>query len=263
MTARSFTETCKLRQRTTIYGRNILGFGVLLLLFIASKYEGKGYSDYFVLYIFVLIFVVVLSMMNAYKSKPNKILLLRPFNVSSSSKFLKKIVKREISFAGYTFTLEDKYLKNNVFKDKILDFIFKLGRVTYFLSPISCSIHKKSNLDELESLLNNNWKLAWQYLIYGDRLIKISSSDFYWQRTVELIAENVDIVLFDISEIGPGSVWEISQVKRFINYKKVIFICNKADNINARRIIRKFFPDVEAKVFDYENGEFKDKQIFI
>lgn len=166
---------------------------------------------------------------------PARILLLRPFNTKDVSRSLKRFIRRNVIFSGHVFTLADRHLKESLFL-YIISFVptspegvlmlllypwVKRTRRRIFVKKASDFRALKKRLGS-RRLLNTFWTNSW-----WDKIRKVRTVDSWWQRSIDLLAVNCDVILVDLTLVKAGTRWELSTLRDQKLEEKAIFIVQK------------------------------------
>jgi hypothetical protein len=195
-------------------------------------------------------------------SWPARILLLRPFDARDVSKSLYWLIRRNVSFSGHVFTLADYQLKES-FLLYLISFVplSPEGLWMLLLYPWSKKarrwIHVKnaSDFQALKERLESRWLLNtfWTNSL-SDKIRKVRTVDRWWQRCIDLLATNCDVILVDLSVVKSGTRWELLKIRNENLEAKCIFIIQKEQLEMGRRVLAEYWP-VEALPEVHAYGE--------
>ncbi|MFT2010978.1 hypothetical protein ACMA1I_20060 [Pontibacter sp. 13R65] len=255
-----------IKLRKIVWFSSFYSFLLISILFIIVSYHDEDLGFNF--YLLLLLGLPIVSQIAAYRvfiKKPKIILLLRPFSEPHISSKLKNLVRDEISFLGFTFTLADKHFTSPSRRDKLLKTFYNLsGVLTSWLSPTSLRAKTKTDIQQLNNVVSSTRKLCWLWLISYSRLLVITASDNFWQATVKLFLDNADLIIVDLSEVGIGSIWELKELKRNSHRLRIIFIASQGNIKNAQELINSFFPNNLNCFFGYRpDGTFVRREEFL
>jgi hypothetical protein len=190
----------------------------------------------------LLVFCAVLFMVQlsgvsirAFWRSPDRILLLRPFGQGPVSRALKRFTRKNLAYRGFTFTLADKHLKHSLAAYALSHVPLDIGSVfMVFYRPLFRRAHrfvfvrKPYDLHLVRSRLRSRWQLGgfWQsWLGLGDRINKFRSSDELWKDCIDVLLDNCQVIVVDLSYIGAGTTWELEQLfRRGHDYKAVVLV---------------------------------------
>jgi len=171
---------------------------------------------------------------------PDRILLLRPFGQGPLSRAMKRFNRKHLSWHGFTFTLADKYLKHSLTAYALahvpLDFA-SIATVVY--RPLFRRLHrfvfitKPDDLALLRLRLRQRWRLSafWQSRLgLSDRINKFRSSNELWQDCIDMMLDECQVIIVDLSRAGAGTTWEVEQIfERGYQYKAVFLLHDAHD----------------------------------
>jgi len=189
-----------------------------------------------------LLFLVQLSGLpiRAFWRSPDRILLLRPFGQGPVSRSLKRFARRNLAYRGFIFTLADKHLQHSLAAYALSHVPLDLGSIfLVFYRPLFRRAHrfvfvrKPSDLNLVRSRLRSRWRLGlfWQsWLGLGDRINKLRSRDELWKDCIDVLLDNCQVVVVDLSHIGAGTTWELERLYRRGHYYKALFLVPDDDD---------------------------------
>lgn len=229
----------------------ILGFTIMLVAFWLS---------YLVYYLFAQI-----SPRN-----PRRILILRPFNDGKISRPLKRFIRRHVSGFGFCYSLSDADFRERRFLYVLVSILtslsyalpFLTAGVLYVVNDNKRMKYVKNNASyrSLLKLLNRKrdlWFLlppislfakpvSWWWAVRSGNVMVIGSSDEWWKTCVRTLAGNCDSVVMDVSDLRPGSQWEIENLERLTCGDNIVFVANDAHRSHvdafSRGILARYFP---------------------
>lgn len=181
---------------------------------------------------------------------PARILLLRPFNTKDVSRSLKRFIRHNVIFSGHVFTLADRHLKESLFL-YIISFVptSPEGVLMLLLYPWvkrtrrRIYVKKASDFRALEKrlgsrrLLNTFWTNSW-----WDKIRKVRTVDSWWQRSIDLLAVNCDVILVDLTLVKAGTRWELTQLRDQKLEEKAIFIVQKEKLEHGNAVLAEYWP---------------------
>ena len=192
--------------------------------------------------LFAGLFVLQLSGLSvrAFWRSPDRILLLRPFGQGPVSRSLKRFARRNLAYRGFTFTLADKHLQHSLTAYALSHVPLDLGSIfLVFYRPLFRRAHrfvfvrKPSDLNLVRSRLRSRWRLGlfWQsWLGLGDRINKLRSRDELWKDCIDVLLDNCQVVVVDLSHIGAGTTWELERLYRRGHHYKALFLVPDDDD---------------------------------
>ena len=142
----------------------------------------------------------------SFRHRPNRLLLLRPFSEAAVSDSLNKLTRRTLSFLGFVFTLQDRDLRAGPLDSLARQFANLGGPVWAWLGPIRFAASSRDELRELKASLSSQVRLPWMWLASWRRLFPVATTDSFWQDAVAVLLTAADVVIIDLSELGPGSL---------------------------------------------------------
>lgn len=203
---------------------------------------------------------------------PARILLLRPFNVQDVSKSLKRFIRRNVSFSGHVFTLADRHMKESLFL-YLISFVplSPEGVLVLLLYPWSkrtrrrIYVKKASDFRALKSRLGSRWLLNtfWTNSL-RDKIRKIRTADSWWQRCIDLLAANCEVILVDLTLVKAGTRWELSKLRDQKLEEKAIFIVQQERLEHGRAVLAEYWPAAGLpKIYSYdEKGQLENPTDF-
>jgi hypothetical protein len=156
-----------------------------------------------------------------------RVVLLRPFGEAKMTKAIKKMVLRNLGPQGHVYTLEDRYFKPNPL---ITLMSGALGYLKYATGPILRSpmrlatVKSENTYLKLALKLTNRWTSSFRSFMFGGQAFNIRCTDPWWQSTIDLLLNSSDIIVMDVSRVGPGSAWEIDRIEARGVLPKCLFI---------------------------------------
>jgi hypothetical protein len=180
--------------------------------------------DAVLLYIglFIVPFVVSLPIsapLIALWREPSRFLFLRPFNRRPLTRGLSKIVRRDLSRFGHTYTLADA----NIYVPIYVRIPLVLGQFA-LLSFRTRKIRKARQLRKLDKairrtwLRNINWCLSWR------KVFAVATTDQWWQQVVERLLVKSSVLFIDLTEFRKNVRWEVDLILRLGVEKRVIYL---------------------------------------
>ena len=203
--------------------------------------EFDGVEDV-LLALFAGLFVLQLSGLSvrAFWRSPDRILLLRPFGQGPVSRSLKRFARRNLAYRGFIFTLADEHLQHSLAAFALSHVPLDLGSIFFvFYRPLFRRAHrfvfvrKPSDLNLVRSRLRSRWRLGqfWQsWLGLGDRINKLRSRDELWKDCIDVLLDNCQVIVVDLSHIGAGTTWELEQLYRRGHHYKALFLVPDDDD---------------------------------
>ena len=189
-----------------------------------------------------LLFLLQLSGLSirAFWRSPDRILLLRPFGQGPVSRSLKRFARRNLAYRGFIFTLADEHLQHSLAAFALSHVPLDLGSIFFvFYRPLFRRAHrfvfvrKPSDLNLVRSRLRSRWLLGqfWQsWLGLGDRINKLRSRDELWKDCIDVLLDNCQVIVVDLSHIGAGTAWELEQLYRRGHHYKALFLVPDDDD---------------------------------
>lgn len=172
--------------------------------------------------LFVLPFLVSLPIsapLIALWREPARFLFLRPFNRKPLTRGLSKIVRRDLSRFGHTYTLADA----NLYVPIYVRIPLLLGQFA-LLSFRPRKIRKERQLRKLDKavrriwLRNVNWCLSWR------KVFAVATTDQWWQQVVERLLVRSSVLFIDLTEFRKNVRWEVDLILRLGVEKRVVYL---------------------------------------
>jgi len=270
------------KRRKQVWASRAIGAALLVLagaaFFVETGDETTGSTVAGVgVAIFILGFMPFLYWTRFFAWKnPRRILLLRPFQAKSLSKPLKRLVRKNLTHRGHTFTLADKHVKES----RLMFFLSVMpkGPEDLVILPFSLLVPP---LRQLHRWLNVTSPRRYEFLrnrlsrrktlnkLSGDKwlnkIMSIKSSDEWWQQCIDLLMYSCEIIVVDLSLVKEGTEWELEKINVRDIEGKTIFVVHEEARAYAREVIADFWPSTEAPpplfVFS-DKGELAEKDVF-
>ena len=181
---------------------------------------------------------------------PDKILLLRPFDEARISGALKKLNKRALSYRGFTFTLADKHLQDSLAIFVLANIPVDLGSLlTVWYRPLYRRMHRRVFVERPRDLtivrlrLRSRWSLIrfWQaWFGLSDRINKFGSRNELWKDCMDLMLDDCQVIVVDMTRVGEGTLWELHELmRRRYGYKSVFVLRgDEADQEKANALLQ-------------------------
>lgn len=173
------------------------------------------------------ILTIALCVVTFGRGRNFRIILLRPFGNNDLSRPLKKMVPREIGAWGTVYTLSDKSYVPSIYL-RIVERISDLGSypLGLLLKPsrrIGIVRNERTFLNLSRALCRTNRPSLKTFLV-GDQALNIKTAEECWHLVVDMLLHSSELIVMDLSQVGPGSAWEINQLRRRGLFSKCIFI---------------------------------------
>ena len=178
---------------------------------------------------------------------PDRILLLRPFGQRRVSRALKRFNCRYLAYRGFTFTLADKHLRNSLVAYLVENIPTDFGSLaTVIYRPLfrrlqrRVSIRRPRDLSILRLRLRSRWRLTnfWcSWLGLRDRINKFHSRDELWKDCIDMLLDDCQVIVLDMSHAGEGTLWEVQELfRRGYGYKTVIIVRDDDEEEHTARV---------------------------
>lgn len=203
--------------------------------------------------LFLLPFVLTLPISAAVIglwSEPPRFLLLRPFNRGRLNRPLRRIVRKIIGPLGHVYTLSDAdirvpwYVRIPLLLGQIALFSFRARR-----------IRTSRQVARLERMLNRTWLRNVNWSLSNTKAFPVTTDDACWQAVVRTLAQSVDAIVIDATELRPNVMWEVELCRELDRGNRVIFLVSENTRAEVLSQLRDVVPDVvfEERVFVYSN----------
>ena len=149
----------------------------------------------------------------------NQILVFRKFHHDNSSKGIRKIVRKNLGKFGHVFTLADSKIKVSWY----VKLPMLIGQTSLFHFR-QRKISNTKDLDKFKEVIKKKGWLNVNWLLSATKIFPVRTSDDYWEETVLLLLEKVELILFDLSQITEAIEWELERIAKMGLFKKVVFI---------------------------------------
>ncbi len=214
-----------------------------ILLIVGGLAIGDAYHIAGMLLFISGLVAPVLLVGYALRRSPSRVLLLRPFGESGVSQSLKGLARRHLSPLGPTFTLADDDLTPPGPLYSLLTGYLRFGGfLTNWMLPARWSAEDRAGLDQLAHALQGTTKFALAWLWSSNGLFVIRASDRLWKEAVALLMTRADLIVVDLSESGPGSVWELDQIRTVNFSKRVVCVALQGRLGVAQDLVSKLLP---------------------
>lgn len=178
---------------------------------------------------------------------PDRILLLRPFGQRGISRALKRFNRRYLAYRGFTFTLADKHLRNSLIAYLVENIPTDFGSLaTVIYRPLfrrlqrRVSIRRPRDLSILRLRLRSRWRLTnfWcSWLGLRDRINKFHSRDELWKNCIDILLDDCQVIVLDMSHAGEGTLWEVQELfRRGYGCKTVIIVRDDDEEERTARV---------------------------
>jgi hypothetical protein len=166
---------------------------------------------------------------------PARILLLRPFDQPAGGSALRRCIRRHVTFYGHVYTLA-----NSALTGRRRPFLWSRGDTFLWGWPAFILGFKKTvthdfALQQLKSALNNRLVRNINWSMSVDGIFKVSVDDTHWQRALQLLATSADVILVELSMLGPGLEWELKEIAHYGLESRTIFMSAMDFEATARR----------------------------
>jgi hypothetical protein len=203
----------------------------------------------------ILGFIVIAISTWHERDRALRLLLLRPFGTSRISKSVKRLVFRHLGPYGFVYTLEDRYYKHNwvyLFLLKGFSPFFRYVRKQPALLSV---IRSERSYVKLGLQLARKWHPSLASLMNGGQGFTVRSTDVWWQQVINLLINSSDIVFVDVSQVGKGTAWEITQLEARRLLGKCLFMVEKGQESIAMEAFNHLLPaTLVPKLFVYEES---------
>jgi hypothetical protein len=195
---------------------------------------------------------------------PARILLLRPFGTATVSKGLKRFVRRNVAFTGHVFTLADQHMKESGWRHVLESIPKSWEEVVVFVACLvrlmdtprrKLFIKRAYHFRVLRRRLARRYLLNTMWATSFDGIRKIRTSDRWWQRCIDLLTVNVEVILVDLSVVKSGTRWELRKISKERLERKAIFVVQQDRLEAARGILAEHWPaDHLPEIFAYDGS---------
>jgi hypothetical protein len=100
-------------------------------------------------------------------------------------------------------------------------------------------VNKPRDLLLVRSRLRSRWRLGgfWQsWFGLSDRINKIRSTDELWKDCIDVLLDNCQVVVVDLSHVGAGTTWELEELfRRGYEYKALFLVPDDDRQVAAAR----------------------------
>jgi hypothetical protein len=188
---------------------------------------------------------------------PDRILLLRPFGQGPLSRAIKRFNRKHLGWHGFTFTLADKYLKHSVTAYALAHVPLDLGSIaTIVYRPLFRRLHRfvfitqPDDLALLRLRLRQRWRLSefWQSRLgLSDRINKFRSRNELWQDCIDMMLDECQVIVVDLSHAGAGTTWEVEQIFERAYQYKAVFLLHDAHDEREVAVAHELVSGIVAK----------------
>jgi hypothetical protein len=235
-------------------------------IFLLSLLDTTGIiGATFTLLLYCLAVLAAIAMWHT-RRRTLRVLLLRPFGKRRLSKPLQALTLSSLGRIGSVYTLSDRNYRPN-FLLLGLDRIIGLGNLV--TGPIFRRSYRVASIRNERTFLNFARKLSkWRMrnfmgLLTGDQAFNIKSSDDWWQMSIDMLLHSTELVVMDVSRIGPGSAWEIGHMARRGLVENCLFIVQEGFADEGIATVAKMVPHVSVKIWRYRStGRFVEAEGF-
>lgn len=234
--------------------------GMIFYLFRLLAVPGLLFPPLF----FALIPIILAGVLIG-RDRSIRILLLRPFGQKQMTRSLKRVVVRYLGRIGYVYTLSDRNYRRSFF----VDFLMTIGVLGYLFAPLTrtsiriATVNTENGFIGLADYLTRKSKPSFWSLISGGQAFNIRTKHAWWKRCVHLLINSSDIIVMDVSRLGPGATWEIEQLIARKLLSKCLFIVQQDHGLEAGADGAVLAIQTEQPVFVYSGqGKFVDEEAF-
>ncbi len=177
-----------------------------------------------ILYSLPLLLLVALRWHN-----PARIIVFRRFNLAFENSVVRRVLAQHLAPMGHVFTLADSKI-HTPWSVRVPLILGQLGFVHFRPRKIVDAEGLKKLRNRLKQIwfLNINWMVSYQ------KIFPIKSDDGHWQDCVNLLLEEANLVVVDVSNPKETLHWEISQCVQAHLEEKLIFLLDNAKAESGR-----------------------------
>jgi hypothetical protein len=195
-----------------------------------------------------------------------RLLLLRPFGTARITKTVKRLVLGHLGPYGNVYTLEDRN-----YKSSWLGWVLAHAQDGFAIfsallkQPILLArVNSERRYMKVGLALARRWRPSFQSFMSGGQAFTIRSSDAWWHMVINLLINSSDIVFIDLSHVGQGTTWEITQLEELQLLGKCIFVVQTGHENYATKLLGQILPTVRvSQLFVYDKrGKFTDGRAF-
>lgn len=194
-------------------------------------------------------------------TRPARLLLLRPFRKRETNRPLRKIIARRLAGLGHTYTLADAdirvplYIRIPVLAGQLSFFAFHRRRV-----------RKPEDIESLAHVMGRRFWRNINWCVSPGRVFPVASDDGCWQDCVRRLTSEVDLILFEISDVDqrPNLLWELDLCAQAGCADRVFFLVGEAQRAEAQEYLesRGWPGPATARVFVHDNGRLVNEAEF-
>ena len=209
---------------------------------------------------------------------PARILLLRPFGMSETSSSLKKVARKNLSYSGHVFSLEDQFVRHsqnpsimNVFVRIFLPLAFiasgsfSLGGIIRITKADHLMVRNDGEYQTLIADIDNRYTSNAFWRLSFSRIRSIKAADEWWQRCINYLTIWCNMIVVDLTVVKSGTRWELQKIREDrLGYKSIFIVHEKAYD-NGRQHLTQYWPPHESPyVFRYDSrGRLLEEKQFL
>jgi hypothetical protein len=186
---------------------------------------------YFILFVIPVVFALpfVLPFARRWRD-PASFLILRPFNREQITKDLSRFLRDEFATFGHCYTLSDRQVR--------VPLHIRIPVVQGQLSFLNFRLHKirrPRHIEDLVKAMRKRVRRNLNWCFSRTKLFPVTCCDPGWRACVGRLAEEVDVVVADLSSITENIVWELEFLRDAGAIAKTVFVVEEARLAEARQ----------------------------
>ncbi len=193
-----------------------------------------------------------------------RVLLLRPFGKPKISPTLRRVVVNYLGPIAATYTLSDKDYAPGRFlamAEGATDLWRTATGALYRPSRLLMNVRNERTFLNLARVLPRVIGPSFKTFVVGDQALRINATNDWWQLVIDMLMHSVDLIVMDISSIGPGSGWEILRLSRRGLEENCMFICQEGYDQRGLDALCELDPDFDPERFHIYTAEGRFKNI--
>lgn len=110
--------------------------------------------------------------------------------------------------------------------------------------------------DALKKRLGSRWILNWFWVTtWFDKIRKVRTHDRWWRLCVDLLAENCEVILVDLTVVKAGTRWELAKLRDEHLEERAIFVALRGHGESARAVLAEYWaPGGLPEIHLYDAG---------
>ncbi|HXO69467.1 MAG TPA: hypothetical protein VN838_10935 [Bradyrhizobium sp.] len=178
-----------------------------------------------------------------------RILLLRPFGDKGMTAALRRLVVNSLGPLAVTYTLSDRNYRPSIWLT-VLERLADIARLAlgalFKPSRRIARVRNERTFLNLARAVPRVIRPGYRAFLTGDQAFNIKATEGMWKLVVDMLIHSVDIIIMDVSRVGKGSAWEISQLRTRQFLSRCIFVVQAGYESDGLAMLREHISDLDA-----------------